>query len=94
MKKTELPGTGSKPSLLDHLWPELKAEDMTIIGKKIRDLLIAEGYALVSCRQKGPGGPEINMNELQFLQGNDERVIISIREPIKTAPAFCDALAV
>ena len=93
MKKTERTET-VKPSLLDHLWPKLIAEDVTTVGKKIRDLLIAEGYAVVDCRQKGPCGSEINMNELQFLRGNDERVFISIREPIKTAPAFCDALAV
>ena len=65
------------------LFPEMQASDMTVIDRKIHDLLKAEGYGVTGSERitgmKFNGG--LNVNRLEYQRGARERVFVITHEP-------------
>jgi hypothetical protein len=66
------------------LFPEMKATDKTAIDRKICALLIAEGYSVIDT-QRIKGGNNTNVNEMEYLRGERERVFLITHEPVQGA---------
>jgi hypothetical protein len=65
------------------IFTEMKETDMTIIDRKITDLLIAEGYRIAGT-QKFEGiklNNYTNINRMEYRRGERERVIVITNEP-------------
>jgi hypothetical protein len=69
------------------LFPEMKLSDMTAIDRKITDLLIAEGYRVTGTQRIERSGSynDLNVNRMELLRGERERVFLTTHEPIPGA---------
>ena len=69
------------------LFPEMKPDQMTAIDRKILDLLIAEGYTVTDTERIDRSGfkKDLNVNRIEYLRGERERVYVITHEPIARA---------
>jgi len=67
------------------LFPEMKKSNMTAIDRKIRDLLIAEGYRLIDTARIDRSGfnHDLNVNRMEYIRGERERVYLTTHKPAR-----------
>jgi hypothetical protein len=67
----------------ERLFPEMRESDMTLIDRKIHDLLIADGYQVTNTERIERSGfnNNLNVNNIEYIRGERERVIVITHEP-------------
>jgi len=63
---------------------KMKPENFSVIERKICDLLTAEGYTFIDAR-KVKVAANLNINNIEFLRGEKERIYILSHKPVTEA---------
>jgi hypothetical protein len=68
---------------MKRLFPEMKESDMTLIGRKINGLLIADGYRVTDTERIERSGfnKNLDVNRMEYQRGERERVFVITHNP-------------